>query len=167
MTPASYDSDMTHIESWTISLRPSPGDVWPELRHNGTVIQPDLILVFIEPGRTPHVSGSGIRRKRDGSPGSLRMNAPWYTPDDIPAWAAAMAADAVRRHGLGGQILHDAVPFNGTVRDVRGKPCVRARAGSYPLTAACTACASQIQCADGTTGWVHSAGLPDWIRVGP
>jgi hypothetical protein len=61
-------------------------------------MQPDYLSVTISPPDPPHIQAGGLRLRRDGTPGSLRVKAPWYTDADVPDWARAIAAEAIRKH---------------------------------------------------------------------
>lgn len=171
MTPV---TDVTYTQSWTIAIKPGPGEQWPDLPPDypgGHAIQPDVIFVYVQPGQEPVISGSGIRRKRDGSPGALRVNAPWHDPSGIPGWIRRMAKDALKRHGLDGRIYHVAIPLRGSVKDQSGptgEPVTSGRMpheARYPLTAICSGCHGWIQLAAPDAEWLHTAVLPDWMRA--
>lgn len=164
-------TDVTYTQSWTIAIKPGPGDSWPDLPPDypgGHVIQPDVIFVYVQPGQEPVISGSGIRRKRDGSPGMLRVNAPWLQPSDIPGWIRRMAKDALKQHGLDGRVYHVAAPLPGSERDSGDHPCGQfspVDPSGYPLTAICSNCHDRIQRADHRAGWLHTAVLPEWMQA--
>jgi hypothetical protein len=149
--------EVTHIESWAVSITPDEGAGWPVIPGGAgrNDLQPDLILLQVIPGQALYVTGSGLRKRRDGSDGALRVNAPWVSLDDLPDWAGRLVADALRQHSLSQLAPHAVAPLPGSVRTRDGKAAQRVKPGDYPLTALCSQCHKAIRSGSFEIGWIH------------
>ena len=153
--------DVTHIESWAVAITPDDGEEWPVIEGGAgrADVQPDLILLQVIPGQPLGVTGSGRRKRRDGTIGSLRVNAPWRRTEDLPEWAAKLVASALGQHellGLSRMAEHAVAPLLGTVRDRFGHPRSRVQPGDYPLSGLCHTCHEPVACSSFDAGWAHS-----------
>jgi hypothetical protein len=157
---------MEHAESWTVTVVPAPGSPpWPLVTApDGMSLEPDLILVWLQTGRTPVVKGSGRRVRRDQTVGSLRVNAPWAALSDLPPWARKMAGDALAEYGLGQYGEHEIVLLPGSVRDQAGPIGEPVTSGHmrwdarYPVTALCSQCQEPVVRSGPDSDWEHQPG---------
>jgi hypothetical protein len=144
------ESDITHIEAWSVAITPSPGEEWPLIPAGGDYqMRPDLILVQVLPDQPASVTGSGRRTRRDGTEGSLRVNAPWRVLGDLPDWARKFTDDTLGGSGLDQHITHEIAPLPGSVRARNG---LKIRDGAlpdlailYPVTGICSYCHDPIR----------------------
>jgi hypothetical protein len=104
-------TDIEHFESWSVSVTRDPGDPWPDITTlRGRRMRPDLILVYLQARAFPVVTVSGRLYRQDGSQGRARVNAPWDSLAELPAWAGDLTSAALREHGLHGTWPGDTVP---------------------------------------------------------
>ena len=145
-------TNMEHAESWTITVVPDAGDEpWPLVTGpDGMSLEPDLILIWLQTGRDPVVKGSGLRIRRAGTVGSLRVNAPWAVLDDLPDWARKLADAALAEYNLLPDTgRHVIVPLPGSVQASRD------HANHYPMTALCSQCQEPVTRRAALSGWEH------------
>lgn len=145
-------TNMEHAESWTVTVVPGTGDEpWPLITApDGMSMEPDLILVWLQTGRDPVAKGSGRRVRRDKTVGSLRVNAPWTTLDDLPDWARKLADDALAGYGMLAPGQHEIIPLPGSAMAYPpGEPA------RYSVTALCSQCQEPIVCSGPDSAWEH------------
>jgi hypothetical protein len=159
------DVGITHIETWAVSITPGEGEEWPLIPAGGRYqMRPDLILIQVMPGQPTVISGSGRRNRRDGTPGALRVNAPWRGLAGLPDWAAEMvsialqqlpAAQAPAEAGPG----HMVIPLPGSVRSYDGmnrdNGYDHVPSSWYPLSGLCSECHQPATRTHPETDWAH------------
>jgi hypothetical protein len=92
-------TEVSHREEWHITITPDDGETWPALPPYSSArydARPDRIDVRLSRGSGyAGISLSGLRLKKDGTPGSLRV-----AIYDVPAWAAELVEQARSKHNL-------------------------------------------------------------------
>jgi hypothetical protein len=84
------------VIGWTVAITPDDGETWPVTPDaHGKPARPDLVLINVQPGTEPQVTGSGRRQRRDGTEGRMRVDLPWAVLADLPPWALDLAADGL------------------------------------------------------------------------
>lgn len=105
-------TEVRHYEEWHLEILPDEGETWPAIRpYTGSRYEmvPDRITLSMRRGTTsvssPSVSVSGLRLRKDGTTGSLRVHRVYYGTTDTPAWAAELVAAARSKHNLTAEAL--------------------------------------------------------------
>jgi hypothetical protein len=98
------NTEVYHREEWTITIRPDDGETWPAMKPYTSAsyeARPDRITVGLSRGSNyQSVRLSGLRLKKDGTPGSLRVSI-----HTTPAWAAELVTKARSEHNLTAETL--------------------------------------------------------------
>jgi len=102
-------TELRHYEEWHLTICPDEGQTWPKIKpYEGSrsryEMQPDRLTLVMRRGDnsvlSPSVSVSGLRLRKDGTPGSLRVHRTYYGRTDTPAWAAELVKQARSKHNL-------------------------------------------------------------------
>lgn len=100
-------TELRHYEEWHLTVTPDEGETWPRehpYSTRGYEMQPDRISIALRRGDSsimnPSVNVSGIRLKKDGTPGSLRVHRTYYGRTDTPAWITELVTKARSKHNL-------------------------------------------------------------------
>jgi hypothetical protein len=98
------NSEVHHREEWTITIRPDDSETWPAMKPYSSAnyqARPDRITVGLSRGSNyQSIRISGLRLRKDGTPGSLRISI-----HDVPSWAADLVRAHRSQHNLTAEAL--------------------------------------------------------------